>query len=438
MNMKKILSLLIILSAVLCWSQEKTVPQNVIYYTNAPSKIIYHTNTPSKKELFSRARDVLKKSLENKNFEQAGEAYAYLKENVTQGAPLTVFEEYLIDMEMGHYEDGVRKYAGQRRKLLDSTYVIEKDDRITENDVLHKYLYGKFEKFTEQKADSLVNLVDASNVSTELKDLYAAMIYGELTVGIEVFSYRNSAYLYRGLRDTVRVEQFLARAHKFVVENPYTEHTNYLKNQIIPMVEKIYARVREFRKNPFKHKYYTGGLGIFAGLWTGFMSGEITEHVETKKGSSIMLEATLQMRRISLNVFCANGFMNIPMDYDYRWEKVKDETVGLSVGFTAFDSRFFRAEPFLGVGSYEFKNVDMDESSASTTFLLGLNADVRLFATRPKRYGGPSFDLVARLKYMAMFGSYTDNYYDSRNGNVRINADFVSHHFAISLGAFLW
>ncbi|WP_206674869.1 hypothetical protein [Fibrobacter succinogenes] len=70
--MKKLLSLLLVLVATFCWSQEKTVPKDVIYYTNAPSK----------KELFSRARDVLKKSLENKDFGQAGEAYAYLQANV--------------------------------------------------------------------------------------------------------------------------------------------------------------------------------------------------------------------------------------------------------------------------------------------------------------------------------------------------------------------
>ena len=423
MNMKKILSLLIVVAATICWSQQQSNLQNVIY------------TTPSKKELFSRARDVLKKSLENKDFEHAAEAYAYLQANLAEGAPLTLFEEYLIDMEMGHFEDGVRKYASQRRKLLDSTYVIEKDNRFSENDALHNYLYGKFENFTEHTADSMVNIVDASDVSTGLKDLYATMIYGELTVGIEVFSIRNMPYLYRGLRDTVRVDQFLERAHKFVNENPYTEHTDYIKNQIIPMIETILARVREFRENPLKHKYYTGGLGVFAGVWTGFFSGDATDHLETKMGSSFMLEATIQVKRFSFNGFYSYGFINTPKDYDYNWEESEEQTYGLSLGFAAFDSRFLRAEPFIGIGSHEFSNTHSDGNS-STTFLLGLNTDVRLFATPPKRYGGISFVAFARLKYMAMFGTYSDDSYRVNYKN--LESGFVAHQVGISLGLFLW
>ena len=126
--MKKLIVILLVLASF-CFSQEQEGVKKDIY------------NTPSKKELFSRARDVLKKSLESKDFERAGEAYAYLQANLNDGAPLSIFEEYLIDMEMGKYADGVRKYASQRRILLDSSYTPEKkDERYYEKDALHKYL----------------------------------------------------------------------------------------------------------------------------------------------------------------------------------------------------------------------------------------------------------------------------------------------------------
>lgn len=232
--MKKIFLVLILLASF-GFAQDQAGLKSEIY------------NNPSKKELFSRARDVLKKSLEAKDFERAGEAYSYLQANVGEGAPLTVFEEYLIDMEMGKYADGIRKYANQRRLLLDSSYTLEKkNDRFTEKDALHKYLYDKFDPFTEAKADSMVKLVDASDVSDELKDLYAAMIYGELTIGFDVYTFHSKTFLYSNVRDTARADQFLERARTYVEKNPYTEHSGYLKNSTIPMVEKVVTRLREF------------------------------------------------------------------------------------------------------------------------------------------------------------------------------------------------
>ena len=260
--MKKIFAILFLLASF-CFSQEQDAVKKDAY------------GTPSKKELYSRARDVLKKSLENKDFERAGEAYAYLQSNVSEGAPLTIFEEYLIDMEMGKYADGIRKYASQRRVLLDSSYTPEKkDNRYFENDVLHKYLYDKFDPFTEAKADSMVKLVDASDESEEIKDLYATMIYGELTIGFDFYKFSSRTFIYRNVRDTARADQFLERAKSFVEKNPYTEHTGYLKNSIIPFVEEIVQRLRDFRKDPLKHKYYTGGMGVYAGFWAGFLTGD--------------------------------------------------------------------------------------------------------------------------------------------------------------------
>lgn len=430
MNMKKLLSLLLVLVATFCWSQEKTVPKDVIYYTNAPSK----------KELFSRARDVLKKSLENKDFGQAGEAYAYLQANVAEGAPLTVFEEYLIDMEMGHYEDGVRKFAGLRRVLFDTTVALKKDDRVMENDVLHKYLYGKLEKFTVQTADSMVNLVDASEMSTGLKDLYATLIYGEMTIGIEVITTRRTPFLRFSLGDTVRVEQFLKRAQKFVDENPYTEHTDYIKNQMMPMVERSLADLRKYGNDPFARKYYTGGLGAFWGLGTGFFTGDVTDYLETKSRTLVMVEFSMQILRVSLNFFYGGGAINIPKealntDSD---DDDQDFEYGFSLGFTAYDSRFLRLEPFIGVGGIDFANQYDINAPSSTTFLLGLNTDVRLFATPPIPNFGLSFAFFVRLKYMAMFGSYEDTFVSKQDGYMEVDAGFVTHRFSASLGIVLW
>ena len=64
------------------------------------------TPKPSKKELFLRARDVLKTSLESGDTARAGQALDYLKTNVEEGAPLTRFEEYLARHGDGQVRTG--------------------------------------------------------------------------------------------------------------------------------------------------------------------------------------------------------------------------------------------------------------------------------------------------------------------------------------------
>ena len=419
--MKKLIAILLVLASF-CFSQEQEGVKNEIY------------NTPSKKELYSRARDVLKKSLEGKDMDRAGEAYAYLQANVGEGAPLSIFEEYLIDMEMGKYADGVRKYASQRRVLLDTSYTPEKkDDRYYEKDALHKYLYDKFDPFTEAKADSMVKLVDVSDVSEEIKDLYAAMIYAELTIGFDFYKFRSSTYIYRNVRDTARADQFLERARSYVEKNPYAEHSGYLKNSVIPFVEKVVGRLREFRKDPLKHKYYSGGMAIYAGVWTGTMTGDATDYLHTEMGSSFNIEGSLQFGRVSLNIFWNYGLKALP-DSLYWDDESEDESIGLTVGFTAFDSRFVKVEPFIGFGSYDFMNL-YDDANTSV-FVLGLNTDLRIFATKPQHYGGFSVALVARLKYQALFGTLEAGGPDF--GGESIEAGFVAHQFGINLGLFLW
>lgn len=419
--MKKLIAILLVLASF-CFSQEQGGVKSEIY------------NTPSKKELYSRARDVLKKSLESKDFERAGEAYGYLQSNANEGAPLSMFEEYLIDMELGKYADGVRKYASQRRILLDSSYTPEKkDERYYEKDALHKYLYDKFDPFTEAKADSMVKLVDASDVSDEIKDLYATMIYAELTIGFEFFKFRSNTYIYRSVRDTARADQFLQRAKTYVEKNPYTEHSGYLKNSVIPFVEKIVERLREFRKDPLKHKYYTGGIGVYAGVWAGFMTGDATDYLHTEMGSSFNFEGSLQWGRISLNFFYNYGLLSKPEDYE--WDESEDELIGLSIGFTAFDSRFVKVEPFIGFGTYDLMMAD----NSSNVFVLGLNTDLRIFVKKPEHYGGFAFALVARLKYQANFGTLDAYLYDrTEDRHIDVEADFITHQFGINLGLFLW
>jgi hypothetical protein len=397
---------------------------------------------PSKKELFLRARDVLKTSLESGDTARAGQALDYLKTNVEEGAPLTRFEEYLAEMETGRYERGIELYADMRRVILDSAFKPNWQSRASEDDPLSRYLYRNLSPFDSTKADSLHARVVPSDISDEYKDLYRTLLYSELIINKVPVSVYGVAFVVTTLYDTTNVEHFLTCARDFVGKYPQSTYTRIFKEQTIPYVEERMKPYRDFYKDPFKHKYYTGGLGVFVGQWLGFMTGDAMDYFHSEMGSSFIGEISLQFGRISLNGLFSYGIVNHPVGESnvYVAGGGEDETVGLTLGYTVFDSRWLKAEPFAGVGNYNFMWSDAD---ISTVLMLGVNADVRLFATKPKRLGGISFALIARFKYMMQFGYFTNetSYYDyKREEHVDLDIDesFMSHQFSLSLGLYLW
>lgn len=397
---------------------------------------------PSKKELFLRARDVLKTSLESGDTARAGQALDYLKTNVEEGAPLTRFEEYLAEMETGRYERGIELYADMRRVILDSAFKPNWQSRASEDDPLSRYLYRNLSPFDSTKADSLHARVVPSDISDEYKDLYRTLLYSELIINKVPVSVYGVAFVVTTLYDTTNVEHFLTCARDFVGKYPQSTYTRIFKEQTIPYVEERMKPYRDFYKDPFKHKYYTGGLGVFVGQWLGFMTGDAMDYFHSEMGSTFIGEISLQFGRISLNGLLSYGIVNKPVGESHI-DVVgggEDETVGLTLGYTVFDSRWLKAEPFAGVGNYNFMWSDAD---ISTVLMLGVNADVRLFATKPKRLGGISFALIARFKYMMQFGYFTNetSYYDyKREEHVDLDIDesFMSHQFSLSLGLYLW
>lgn len=399
----------------------------------------------SKKEMYLRARDVLRESLIDQDVEKSQEAFEYLKANVDKGAPLTHFEEYLALMEMGRFEDGIKLYSGFRRIFLDSGYVPTKEQRISETDALNQYLYRNLSPFTREKADSLSNRVDESNVSQEFKDLYKTLIYSELVVGVQTYYFNGRSFTYTVIADTTCADEFVNKANDFVANYPLSEHSRYLKNQAIPFVKNYMDKQRLFRKNPWAHKYYTGGLAVFAGKWLGFMSGELMDLVNDKMGTSFIIEGEIQYRRVSLGLFWSFGLINEPKGGNsYYHNESEDESMGITLGVTAFDTKYLKVTPFVGISEYIFMEAD---DWYAHPFILGFNIDSRVFATRPNRIGALSFALNVRFKYMAQIGSITDSYttnvydedhvlIDVKKGN--FDKSFASHTFALELGISLW
>lgn len=404
----------------------------------------------SKKQMYNRARDVLQEALEQKDSAKASTALEYLQANVSNGAPLLRFEEYLINMEIGNFEEGIRIYTNERRLLLDSAYNPKLEPRAMEKDGLSLHLYKDLTPFNKTKADSLIARVDSSDIPQESKDLYAALVYNELIVGLVQYRDQNHHFAFLKIQDTTAAEDFLIRAKRYIEKAPDVPETKFLADNTIPFIQNYMDKQREFRVNPLKHKYYQGGIGAYVSKWWGGISGNVTDNIQMDMGS-VMFDIEIQYLRFNLGFFYALGIEAKKKYNDEKspWDNRDDYENGFSGGLTAgvdvYDSRFLKVVPFIGVGYTTAEALGMD---AKSHFLFGTNVDLRLFSTTPAHFGAFALAFHLRLKYTAKICSYKDTYYTEINPNAPsynerfqehiVSSDFVNHTFSIGLGIFQW
>jgi hypothetical protein len=307
----------------------------------------------------------------------------------------------------------------------------------TKDDGLNLYLYRHLSPFEKPIADSLIARVDSSDIKQESKDLYRTLLYSEILLGYKTLrSYSSDSvrYMYY-IKDTTCAEDFLIAAQNYVENYPSSKHSSYLKNQIIPFVQKIMNKHRLYRKDPFAHKYYTGGSNLYVYKWLGTLSGEGTDYLNSKMGTSFMIELSLRSWRISLSGYYSYGLITY-LKPEFKGtsdgDSEEDVTYGLNLGFTAFDSRYIRVEPFLGYSRTNFESAVNAESSDE--FALGTNVDYRFWSTTPRNaFSYLTFSCLLRFKYMVQFGSF-------KQEGVGNNKKFgtVRHTFALGLGIGDW
>ena len=193
-------------------------------------------------------------------------------------------------------------------------------------------------------------------------------------------------------------------------------------------------------KDPWAFKYYTGGLGVFVGKWAGFIAG--TDELDARMKMSAIVEASLQVWRISANFFFSSGLLTYLnyLERDKWWRQgTADESYGVNFGYTLFDSRYLKVEPFLGFGTYQFHAIS-DQwdwrcgQCSSDVVSLGANVDLRTFMTSLGESMGAAIAIIVRLKYMAQFGSF----YDDCSTSKVYDEGFIVNTFALTLGVYLW
>ncbi len=200
-------------------------------------------------------------------------------------------------------------------------------------------------------------------------------------------------------------------------------------------------------------QYYSGDIAVFFGSWAGTTTGSVNKHVDVRMGTPLLLDFELQLSRVALGFYYGFGLIHsMPYLYDGvalteydRDNEETDESMGLTLGYAVFASRYFELQPFIGFGGIYFNNGldDMDFS----TFIMGGNVDIRMGSKHVKSTD-VAFELgfMLRLKYIAEFGSFSDKYYSTGVSSDGLHYSveeekkgyFINHIFAISIGIGIW
>lgn len=429
--MKKIFLFLTFL-AIVVFAEERPTSDNDIYY---------------------RARDVLKNSLENNDTSTARFTLNFLKENFANGATLHPIEEYLVNIKMGAYDEAIRVFAKEQKfKFYNPLGFIQPEQKeIVDGLSIYIYNHKKYYYLDKAEADSLIALVNASSISQKNKELHTLLLYCDIVVRVyESYINRKKEFF---IKDTSAAENFLDLANQYLGKYPDEEETKYLRTIVIPFVQKALRRIHDLQGDPLAVKYYTGGIGIYYSRWHGFNKGSATKYIEMDMGT-YMLELELQIRRGNIDIFIAQG-INGEKKYissDSNYATFQDGTdfkhgysIGITSGYDVIDTRFLKLTPFIGIDNMKLEALDFTEKK---NFILGANIDLRPIATTPKSEYDIAAALHLRLKYMAKFGNYSDTYFEPVNQDAvhyndystakEAKGNYVSHVFAIGLGVFLW
>lgn len=391
-------------------------------------------NKLPKKELTARARTVLLEALTNKDSEKAHTAFGYLQANIKNGAPLSLSEEYMIYFELGEYENGIRAYEKHVLSQKDGTYSNEQDHRIHAHDKLTYFLDAKWSRYYTKNGkifkDSLINEVNNSGINQEYKDLYPMLIQID-----EIYlSWIQSDGLHDS-SESAKIHKYQDQATIYCSKYPTTNTARYLKEQVIPTIDKILKDEETRRQDPFFDRYYTGGFSIYAGKWYGFLSGEITEYIKDKMDNTLMFEGEIQVRRIAISAIYSMGMITNPKYDTTSWTNENDGNFSMTLGYVVYDSRFLKTTPFAGVGTTFFET---KENLVEPLWILGMNIDSRLLFTKPPKRG-TSFGINARFKYMMQIGEFdSSNDHNFNKKDPSIEATMINHTFALELGVLIW
>lgn len=244
---------------------------------------------------------------------------------------------------------------------------------------------------------------------------------------------------------------FRKSGEAFVLKYPLDENGIWLR-------ENFLSRRSVGAENPndvLQAHLYGNGVGFEFLTGIGFLTSDFKEEFRHKYGE-YFAALPIQISRVTFTPFFSVGRLetrrNVQFD-DVLWEKGSELAIlegGMTLGLVAWDSRFFKVEPFVGIASAEMVLPDDSrdyyyfadkpnnnyhrlkrhvESNNSIAYLWGVSGEFRLLSFYPRRARAPISSISLRVKYMA-------NLLDHDLGYRTLEG--FSHRILAGIGFFVW
>lgn len=401
---------------------------------------------PSAEEMVRRGRTLLLKSLQNGDSALALQTVSFLEGKYSEHlCPFSRMEKGLVYLQVQKYDSAWTELVRERRlfapQAKQATTVAERcavessdgnSDFLYFHDELFAYLKRNF-TWTGQKMDSLFELVQTSSVEAFYKEAIPAFFP-------VVFSWERRSDLYS------------RSAESFVQKYPDDENGIWLRENFLTAEQKQETNRSE---DVFQAHLYGSGVGFEFLTGLGFLTSDFKKEFRHKYWDYYMA-LPIQLFRMTFTPFVSFGVLETRENRqfaDVLWEKNSELAIlegGMTLGFVALDSRFFKVEPFLGIASAELALPDNSadyyyyadkpnnnyhrlkhyvEGNHSVAYLAGISGEFRLLSICSRRTDAPISSLSLRVKYMAHFLDH-DLGYQKLNG--------VSHQILAGIGFFIW
>lgn len=405
---------------------------------------------PSAEEMVRRSRTLLLKSLQDGDSALALQTVAFLNERYSENlCPFSRMEKGLVYLQIRQYDSAWTELVRERRlfapqakrpNTVADRCALESSNEnggiLYFRDELFGYLKRNF-TWTGQKMDSLLAHVATSSVPEFYKDAIPAFFP-------VVFSWE--------LRDDSRASPFFRSAERFVQKYPGDENGIWLRENFLG-AEQGENSVRA--DDAFlSHLYGTSvGFEFLSGM--GFLTSDFKKEFRHRYGN-FHAALPIQLFRATFTPFVSFGMLETRKNRqfaDVLWEKGSDLAIlegGMTLGLVAFDSRFFKVEPFLGIASMELALPDNSadyyyyadkpnnnyhrlrryvEDNRSVVYLAGVSGEFRLLSIYSRRSEAPISSISLRVKYMAHLLDHDLGFR---------TLDGVSHQILAGIGFFIW
>ncbi len=404
---------------------------------------------PSREEMVRRGRTLLLQSLQTGDSALAAQTVSFLNEKYSESlCPFSRMERGLVYLRIRQYDSAWtelvrerRLFAPQAKRAMtasDRCAVESSNDSgpLYFHDELFAYLKRDF-TWTEQKMDSLFARVAASSAQEFYKDAIPAFFP-------VVFSWEQ--------RDASRGERFLRSAERFVRKYPENENGIWLRENFLG-AEQEKNSVRS--DDAFRSHLYGSGVGLEFLSGIGFLTSDFKQAFRHRYWNN-QVALPIQLFRVTFTPFVSFGMLQTRENRqfaDVLWEKGSELAIlegGMTLGLVAFDSRFFKVEPFVGIASVELTLPDNSADyyyyadkpcnnyhrlrryvadNHSVVYLAGVSGEFRLLSVYSRRSEAPISSISLRVKYLAHFLDH-DLGFRTLEG--------VSHQILAGIGFFIW